>query len=157
MFLCDLLMNDSKWDEARHLPEEEFAHWLCSRFNAEQCNENCPANLMCHPSCEGMLRWLRKDAKHERRHLPVSAAAAAQDSEFNLREIEERYNRFGMVAWTAEDVAAALKNAGYSDDLENVAIISSALGHHSFTDCMIEAGWEHIDTIISNHANLLSE
>lgn len=60
---------------------------------------------------------------------------------------------FGVVRWCDEDIIAALNESGIPADENNVARVISLLQHHSFTDVMIERGWDHIYTTIDNLKN----
>lgn len=59
---------------------------------------------------------------------------------------------FGCVRWCKEDLEEALKRNGYPVSDDNVNELFCQLQHHSFTDCMIAAGWDFIEDTISNLA-----
>lgn len=59
---------------------------------------------------------------------------------------------FGVVRWCEEDLKNALENNGYPVTDDNVDELLVQLEHHSFTDCMIAAGWDFIDYTISQLA-----
>ena len=56
---------------------------------------------------------------------------------------------FGIVRWCDEDLYNALKESGVDATEENVCRLRHLLGHHSFTDAMIERGWDVIYQTIS--------
>lgn len=49
---------------------------------------------------------------------------------------------FGMVRWCEDDLKNALEVQGYPVTENNIAKLYNICSHHSFEDCMIEAGWE---------------
>lgn len=51
---------------------------------------------------------------------------------------------FGQVRWCEDDLKNALEVQGYAVTENNIAKLYGLCQHHSFTDCMIEAGWEHM-------------
>ena len=57
---------------------------------------------------------------------------------------------FGEVHWCEEDLVNALEVQGYPATENNIAKLSMACEHHSFVDCMIEAGWEFMYNTIGN-------
>lgn len=58
---------------------------------------------------------------------------------------------FGIVRWCDEDIENALEVQGFEPTQENIDVIRNLLNHHSFTDMMIETGWEYIYNTINNH------
>jgi hypothetical protein len=59
---------------------------------------------------------------------------------------------FGIVRWCKDDLKAALERNGYPITDDNVDELFCQLQHHSFSDCMIAAGWDFIDDAISSLA-----
>lgn len=55
---------------------------------------------------------------------------------------------FGIVRWCDEDLANALTGHGYQASEDNIAELRTKLEHHSFTDHMISAGWDFIESCI---------
>lgn len=41
---------------------QELAAAICNSYNAEECDNKCPAALYCRSGHNGMLDWLRKVA-----------------------------------------------------------------------------------------------
>ena len=60
---------------------------------------------------------------------------------------------FGIVRWSADDVASALESNGYPVSEDNIDEVVCQLEHHSFVDYMIAAGWDFIDGVISDLSN----
>ena len=59
-------------------------------------------------------------------------------------------NKFGVVTWNIEDIKNALEVQGYPITDNNVEKLYILCQHHSFVDCMIEAGWEFMYNNIGN-------
>lgn len=59
---------------------------------------------------------------------------------------EGRY--FGVVRWSDEDIAGALAEDGIEPTAEIICEVRCKLEHHSFTDLIIERGWECIHQTI---------
>lgn len=57
-------------------------------------------------------------------------------------------NWFGVVRWCDADIVSALKEDGFAVTDDNVSRVRRQLEHHSFTDVLIERGWDHIHTVI---------
>lgn len=57
---------------------------------------------------------------------------------------------FGIVRWCDEDLEQTLKSHGYQVSEESVGGLRVKLEHHSFTDHMISAGWDFIETCVSD-------
>jgi hypothetical protein len=57
---------------------------------------------------------------------------------------EEPENWFGMVRWCDADLENALEVAGFEPTAARVGLLRSRLEDHSFTDVMIECGWDVI-------------
>lgn len=57
---------------------------------------------------------------------------------------------FGVVRWCDDDIKNALEVQGYPVTENNIAKLRSICEHHSFTDYMIEQGWEYMYDSISN-------
>lgn len=55
---------------------------------------------------------------------------------------------FGVVRWCDEDIRCALDLAGFEPTIENVSSVRRKCEHHSFTDAMIERGWEVMEQMI---------
>lgn len=51
---------------------------------------------------------------------------------------------FGVVRWCEDDLKCALEEQGYPVTENNIAKLYNRCSHHSFTDIMIERGWEFI-------------
>lgn len=68
------------------------------------------------------------------------------------KPIEKPKNEwFGIVRWCDNDIKNALETQGIAVTENNVDKLKSLCLHHSFTDEMIERGWEHIyDEIAAN-------
>ena len=62
-------------------------------------------------------------------------------------------NYFGIVRWCEEDIANAIETQGYEPTEENIAKIRNMLNHHSFIDCMVEAGWDFIYNTVNGGLN----
>ena len=48
---------------------------------------------------------------------------------------------FGVVRWCEGDLKAALQERGYPVTENNIAKLYGICSHHSFEDCMVDAGW----------------
>lgn len=57
---------------------------------------------------------------------------------------------FGVTGWCNDDIADAIEMQGFEATEENIAKVRNVLNHHSFTDCIIEAGWEFIYCTVNN-------
>lgn len=57
---------------------------------------------------------------------------------------------FAAVRWYKEDLKVALETNGFSATDKNIQELYSRLQHHSFTDHMICAGWDFINSTISD-------
>lgn len=62
--------------------------------------------------------------------------------------MENHNETFGAICWATEDLENALDVNDLPVTEENVANLFNALNHHSFTDCMISAGWDYIYELI---------
>ena len=60
---------------------------------------------------------------------------------------------FGIVRWCNDDIKNALEELGYESTEENILKIRNILEHHSFTDMMIETGWNVINQTIEENLN----
>jgi hypothetical protein len=78
----------------------------------------------------------------------VKATRNFYDSEFALDRAS-----FGDASWHAEDVKTTLEERGYSTSKKNIELVIDNLSH--ITESMVEAGWEHIGTVIEDNANRL--
>lgn len=65
--------------------------------------------------------------------------------------MKDKEKWFGIVRWCDDDIRDALKEGGYEVTDENVEKIKNLLKHHSFTDMMIETGWDVINQTISEN------
>ena len=61
---------------------------------------------------------------------------------------EDEPEWFGVVRWCDEDIVAALEYKLAPVTEENIRRIHDKLAHHSFTDSMIEQGWDYIHFLI---------
>ena len=61
---------------------------------------------------------------------------------------------FGMVRWCDADLENALEVEGIEVSEHNIGLLRDRLEHHSFTDMMIERGW---DVIYQNIAEIFKE
>lgn len=59
---------------------------------------------------------------------------------------EQEY--FGIVRWCREDIVGKMKEKHIETTEERVAQVINQLSHHSFTDMMIETGWDVIEQVI---------
>lgn len=67
------------------------------------------------------------------------------------KPIKEGDKWFGVVRWCGDDLKNALEIHGIATTKHNVNKLKSLCLYHSFTDEMIERGWEHIyDEIAAN-------
>lgn len=96
--------------------------------------------LTC-PTC-GSSTWIKVDGGE----FKCSKCGEIVCPESMCSSVEE-YDEtewFGKVRWCEEDLKNALENQGYPATEDNIAKLYSLCSHHSFTDCMIEQGWDYI-------------
>lgn len=55
---------------------------------------------------------------------------------------------FGKVRWCDADIEEALLYKVLDPSPENIAAVRTRLAHHSFNDCMVEAGWNYIHCVV---------
>lgn len=72
--------------------------------------------------------------------------------EIKVIQVEDRGREggqyFGIVRWCEADLEQALTGHGYQASETNISKIRTKLEHHSFTDRMISAGWDFIESCI---------
>lgn len=69
-------------------------------------------------------------------------------------QAEEPEEWFGMVRWCDADLENALEVEEIEVSEHNIGLLRDRLEHHSFTDMMIERGW---DVIYQNIAEIFKE
>ena len=58
---------------------------------------------------------------------------------------------FGVVRWCREDVENAVRERGLEVDPDFVdTVVANCMRNHHFTDAMIQAGWDTIDSYIDD-------
>ena len=67
----------------------------------------------------------------------------------------DTHEYFGEVRWHDEDIANELELLDYPHTPEAVSIVKADLDNHWFTDHIIGAGFEYIDSIIRDHHDAL--
>lgn len=58
---------------------------------------------------------------------------------------------FGIVRWCDEDLKNALEVQGITATESNIEKLHNMCSHHSFTDMMIERGWEIMYDMIAQN------
>lgn len=68
--------------------------------------------------------------------------------------VDESGKWFGIVRWCDDDIIDALEDHNIEATPENISSVRAHLeNEHWFTDCMIAAGWDYIDSLITSEFN----